>query len=201
MKSKRVAIFARVSNDDKGQDTDNQLVPLRQWAASAGYEIVGEYVDHISGRKGTDGRKLFAALFVDASKRKFDLVLFWSLDRFSREGLVPTLNYLQRLASYGVTFHSYQEAHLSTDNELARDILLAVMASLAKHEANRISERVKAGLERARRQGKRLGQKPVSVEVEGQIRAMLKTGIAKIKIGKTFGVGTSCAAGGSGVVR
>jgi DNA invertase Pin-like site-specific DNA recombinase len=191
MKSKRVAIYARVSTDDKGQDTGNQLVPLRQWVASAGYEVVGEYVDHISGRKGTDVRKQFAALFANASKRKFDLVLFWSLNRFGREGMVPTLNYLQRLASYGVAFHSYQEAHLSTDNELARDILLAVMASLAKHEANRISARAKAGLERARRQGKRLGRKPESADVKRQIRAMLKTGMGKIKIGKTLGIGTS----------
>ncbi|HEY2526412.1 MAG TPA: recombinase family protein [Xanthobacteraceae bacterium] len=87
-KSKRVAISARVSTDDKGQETDNQLVEVRQWAASAGYDVVGEYVDHISGRKGTDGRKQFAALFADASKRKFDLVLFWSLDRFSRPYIV-----------------------------------------------------------------------------------------------------------------
>jgi DNA invertase Pin-like site-specific DNA recombinase len=58
--------------------------------------------DHESGRKGTNGRKQFAALFEDAHKRKFDCVLFWALDRFTREGMVPTIMHLQRLASYGV---------------------------------------------------------------------------------------------------
>jgi DNA invertase Pin-like site-specific DNA recombinase len=107
-----------------------------------------EYIDHESGRKGSDKRKRFAALFEDASRRKFDLVLFWALDRFSREGIVRAINYLQRLDSYGIAFHSYTEAHLATDNELVRNVLLAVMSSLAKVEAEKISERVKAGLQR-----------------------------------------------------
>src|SRR5262249_11523808 len=95
--------------DDKGQDPENQLRQLRQWCASAGHELVHEYVDHESGRKGTKDRKQFAALFEDAHKRKFDCVLFWALDRFTREGMVPTILHLQRLASYGVGFHSYTE--------------------------------------------------------------------------------------------
>ena len=74
------------------------------------------------------------------TRRKFDCVLFWALDRFTREGMVPTIMHLQRLASYGVGFHSYTEAHLATDNELARNILLALLASLAKVEAQKISE-------------------------------------------------------------
>jgi DNA invertase Pin-like site-specific DNA recombinase len=115
----RVAIYARVSTDDKGQDPENQLAQLRAWCASAGHEIAGEYVDHESGRKGADKRKQFAALFEDANRRKFDCVLFWALDRFSREGMVPTILHLQRLAACGVSFHSYTEAHLSTDNELS----------------------------------------------------------------------------------
>ena len=97
-----------------------------------------EYVDHESGRKGAKDRKQFAALFEDAHKRKFDCVLFWALDRFTREGMVPTILHLQRLASYGVGFHSYTEPHLATDNELVRNILLALLASLAKVEAQKI---------------------------------------------------------------
>src|SRR5215467_1305850 len=93
----RIAIYARVSTDDKGQDPENQLRQLRQWCASAGHELVHEYVDHESGRKGTKDRKQFAALFEDAHKRKFDCVLFWALDRFTREGMVPTIMHLQRL--------------------------------------------------------------------------------------------------------
>jgi DNA invertase Pin-like site-specific DNA recombinase len=70
------------------------------------------FVEHESGRKGADKRKQFAALFEDAAKRKFDCVLFWALDRFSREGMAQTIGHLQRLTSYGVTFHSYTEPHL-----------------------------------------------------------------------------------------
>jgi DNA invertase Pin-like site-specific DNA recombinase len=83
----RVAIYARVSTDEKGQDPENQLRELRAWCASSGHTITQEYVEHESGRKGADKRKQFAALFDDAAKRKFDLVLFWALDRFSREGI------------------------------------------------------------------------------------------------------------------
>ena len=130
----RIAIYARVSTDDKGQDPENQLRQLREWCANAGHKLVQEFVDHESGRKGVNGRKQFAALFEDAHKRRFDCVLFWALDRFTREGMVPTIMHLQRLASCGVGFHSYTEPHLATDNELVRDILLALLASLAKQE-------------------------------------------------------------------
>jgi predicted site-specific integrase-resolvase len=76
----RIAIYARVSTDDKGQDPENQLRQLRQWCADAGHTITHEYIDHESGRKSARERKQFAALFEDAHKRQFDCVLFWALD-------------------------------------------------------------------------------------------------------------------------
>src|SRR5882672_2840607 len=79
----RIALYARVSTSDKGQDPENQLAQLREW--SHDHKIVGEYVDHESGRKAQ--REAFTKLFDDAAKRRFDCVLFWSLDRFSREGM------------------------------------------------------------------------------------------------------------------
>src|SRR5262249_28116056 len=79
----RVAIYARVSTDDKGQNPENQLISLREWCARSGHEIVAEYVEHESGRKGAEGRRQFARLFEDAHRRQFDMVLFWALDRFS----------------------------------------------------------------------------------------------------------------------
>jgi DNA invertase Pin-like site-specific DNA recombinase len=106
-----------------------------------------------TGRKGAEKRKQFAALFEDAAKRKFDLVLFWALDRFSREGMAQTIGHLQRLTSYGVTFHSYTEPHLATDNELVRNILLALLSSLAKVEAQKMSDRTKAGMAPSEGQG------------------------------------------------
>jgi DNA invertase Pin-like site-specific DNA recombinase len=96
-------------------------------AQSAGHLIVEEYVDLESGRSAK--RKAFARLFEDAHRRRFECVVFWALDRFSREGMVPTILHLQRLASFGVSFHSYTEAHLATDNELVRNILLALLAA------------------------------------------------------------------------
>jgi DNA invertase Pin-like site-specific DNA recombinase len=123
----RIALYARVSTTDKGQDPENQLA---HGSGGSGHTIVHEYVDHESGRKAD--RKAFIKLFDDASRRRFDCVLFWSLDRFSRGGIVPTILHLQRLAAWGVAFHSYTEPHLATDNELARNIILATLSSLAR---------------------------------------------------------------------
>src|SRR5207244_4060130 len=140
-----------------------QLQQLRTWCGRMDHEIVREYVEHESGTKGADRRPQYARLFVEAARREFDMVLVWALDRFSRTGLTSTVVDLERLSSHGVGFHSYSEPHLSTDNELVRDVLLAVLASLAKLERQKIGERTKAGLERARAKGKRLGRAPFSV--------------------------------------
>jgi DNA invertase Pin-like site-specific DNA recombinase len=190
----RIAIYARVSTDDKGQDPENQLRQLRAWCASAGHEIVHEYIDKESGRKGTNGRKQFAALFEGAHRRQFDCVLFWALDRFTREGMVPTIMYLQRLASCGVGFHSYTEPHLATDSELVRDILLALLASLAKQEAKKISERTKAGLARARAQGKRLGRPGIDDKLKAKIVARIARGETPYRVAKDLGIDRHTAA-------
>ena len=144
-------------------------------------------MDYESGAKAD--REAFGKLFDDAAKRRFDLVLFWSLDRFSREGMIPTIFYLQRLAASGVSFHSYTEPFLSTDNELSRNILLAAMSSLAKQERLRISERTKAGLAKALRSGKRLGRPKVAAEKETAVRAAIAKGVGVVKISKSLGVG------------
>jgi DNA invertase Pin-like site-specific DNA recombinase len=184
----RIAIYARVSTNDKGQDPENQLQQLRQWCASAGHTIVHEYVDHESGRKSTKGRKQFAALFEDAHRRKFDCVLFWALDRFTREGMVPTIMHLQRLAGCGVSFHSYTEAHLSTDNELVGNILLAVMSSLAKVESQKIGERTRAGMARARAQGKRIGRPTLKPALQQKIAKQLAAGLSAYAVAKQLGI-------------
>jgi DNA invertase Pin-like site-specific DNA recombinase len=163
----RVAIYARVSTEDKGQDPTNQLLQLREWCANAGHICVGEYVDFQSGRKAD--REQFNLLFADAQLGEFDTVLFWALDRFSREGMIPTIDHLQRLAGYNVNFHSFTEPWLASDNELTRNILLAVMASLAKQEALRMSERTKAGMARAKANGKRIGRPAISEELRQKI--------------------------------
>jgi DNA invertase Pin-like site-specific DNA recombinase len=171
-----VAIYARVSTDDKGQDPENQLRQLRAWCARMGYPIVREYVEHENGGKGVEYRKQLAAMFTGAARREFDLLLVWSLDRFSREGMAATVGHLQRLASHGVAFRSFTEEHLSTENELVRNILLATLSSLAKLEREKISQRTRAGLERARAKGKVLGRPKFSNGDREKLIAALKSG-------------------------
>ena len=184
----RVAIYARVSTEDKGQDPENQLRELRAWCINTSHTITGEYVEHESGRKGADKRKEFARLFEDAAKRKFDLALFWALDRFSREGMTQTIVHLQRLNSHGVSFHSYTEPHLASDNELVRNILLALLSSLAKVEAQRIGERTKAGMARAKAKGVKIGRPRLGIELSQKIAKRAAKGETAYSIAKALGV-------------
>src|SRR6266550_2596077 len=190
----RVAIYARVSADDKGQEPENQLRELRDWVVNSSHIISREYVDYESGRKGAEKRKQFAALFDDAAQRKFDCVLFWALDRFSREGMAQTIIHLQRLLSYGVAFHSYTEPHLATDNELVRNILLALLSSLAKVEAQKISERTKAGLARAKANGKTLGRPSIAPKLRQQIAERIAAGETPYAVAKALGIDRHTAA-------
>jgi len=184
----RVAIYARVSTED--QTSENQLHELREYCQRSGFTVAEEYVDHgISGRKGARERPRFATMLADASKRKFDLVLVWALDRLTREGMAAAVGYLQKLACYGISFRSFTESHLSTENELVRDVLLAVVASLAKAEAAKASERTRAGLERAVRAGKRLGRpRALSGEQCAQVAARRAAGASLRAIGRELGV-------------
>src|SRR5450631_1163247 len=150
----KTAIYARVST--KKQDTDNQLTILREFAAKQGWEITAEYVDVVSG-SGKKERPRFLAMMQDASQRKFDLLLFWSLDRLSREGIVKTLGYLQQFKSWNVGWRSYTQPFLDTGNTMTTDIVLSVLAAVAQQERITISERTIAGLKRARRHGTRSG--------------------------------------------
>lgn len=139
-------------------------------------------------------RQQFAALFDDAAKRKFDCVLFWALDRFSREGMTQTIMHLQRLASYGVAFHSYTEAHLATDNELVRNVLLALLSSLAKVEAQKISERTRAGMARAKSKGIRVGRPKLDAELRQKIAQRAAKGETSYRIAKALGIDRHTAA-------
>lgn len=190
----RIAIYARVSTLDKGQDPENQLRELRAWCANSGHTISREYVEATSGRKGADKRKQFAALFEDAAKRKFDCVLFWALDRFSREGMAQTIVHLQRLTSYGISFHSYTEPHLATDNELVRNILLALLSSLAKVEAQKISDRTKAGMARAKAKGMKIGRPRIDVVLRQKIAQRASKGETPYAIAKALGIDRHTAA-------
>ncbi len=162
----RIALYARVSTKDKGQDHENQLMELREFVThktSEGWGVVHEYVDNASGK--TADRPAFKGLFEDASRKKFDMVLFWSLDRFSREGVFETLQHLQRLSSHGVDWFSYREEYLRSIG-VFKEAVLAILAAIAKQERIRISERVLAGLNRARAKGKHLGRPKAALRPE-----------------------------------
>jgi DNA invertase Pin-like site-specific DNA recombinase len=158
----KTAIYARVST--KKQDTDNQLTILREFAAKQGWEITAEYVDVVSG-SGKKERPRFLAMMQDASQRKFDLLLFWSLDRLSREGIVKTLGYLQQFKSWNVGWRSYTQPFLDTGNSMVTDIVLSVLAAVAQQERITISERTLAGLRRAKKAGKVLGRPAATVDL------------------------------------
>jgi len=179
----RCAIYSRVSTRDKGQDVENQLIQMRRFAATQGWEVYREYMDQKSG--GTSDRDGFQALLQDASQCKFDVVFFWSLDRFSREGVVETLGHLTRLSSYGVAYRSLTEQYLDSTG-IWKDAILAILATIAKQERIRLSERVRAGLERARRSGKKLGGPRSVVDVE-KIRALRDEGLSWELIGARTG--------------
>ena len=157
----RVAIYARVSTRDKGQDAENQLAQLRAFCGAQGWEVHREYVDYRSAK--SDDRLEFQSLFRDAGQRRFDLVLFWALDRFTREGVLATLKYLERLSAAGVGYRSFTEQYLDSCG-VFKDAVLAILAVIAKQERARISERVTAGLERARAAGRRGGRRALDVD-------------------------------------
>jgi DNA invertase Pin-like site-specific DNA recombinase len=162
MKQKRVAIYARVSTDK--QDADNQLAQLRAFAEQQGWLVVEEFIDTVSG-SGKKARPRFDACLLAASQRRFDVLLFWALDRLSREGVVKTVGYLEQLTAWGVGWRSYTQPFLDTGNEMTNSIVLAVLAAIAKQERVTISERTKAGLARVRRRGVKLGRPQATGEV------------------------------------
>jgi DNA invertase Pin-like site-specific DNA recombinase len=180
----RTALYARVSTRDKGQDTENQLAQLREFARTQGWTITGEYVDRVTGKHSD--RERFQKLFQDASQRQFDTVLFWSLDRFSREGVLETLNHLQRLSSYGVGYRSFTEQYLDSCG-CFKDAVLSILATIAKQERIRLSERTIAGLERARRAG-RIGGRPRLVVNRAKVQQMDAEGMTTREIGDELGI-------------
>lgn len=149
----KAALYVRVSTDK--QEADNQLLQLRPYCKKAGYEIFWEYVDLVSGTK--DNRPAWNQMFKDAQQRKFDVLVFWDLSRFSRQGTLYTLQMLKRLDNLGIQWDSYQEPYFRSVGEF-KEVVISIMATLAKVERDKISERTKAGLERAKTKGKTLGR-------------------------------------------
>lgn len=180
----KVALYARVSMRD-GQETDNQLSQLRGYCVRQGWEIAREYVDHVSG-SGKVKRPEFEAMMTDAKRGKFGLLMFWSLDRLSREGTLKTLKYLESLTDYGVGWKSHQEEYLDSVGPF-RDAVIAILSTIAKQERIRISERTKAGLETAKRKGRTLGRPRVRLDA-GEVMRLHGEGLGVRGIAEKMGV-------------
>ena len=176
------AIYARVSTKDKDQTNENQLRELRAFAERLGYSVYKEYCDQESG--GSAERPQFQQLFADAYQRRFDAVLFWSLDRFSREGVTETLNHLQRLTTTGVQFKSFTEQYLDSTG-VFRDAIIGFLAAIAKQERVRFSERIKAGQARS---NKAPGRPALADSVIAELRRLRGEGLSFKKIQMATGV-------------
>ena len=182
----KAALYARVSTRN-GQDTANQLKPLRRFAKTQRWKVVAEYEDRESGAKAE--RPQFRKMFDAASRHEFDVLLFWSLDRFSREGIVPTLRSLERLTAYGVKWRSLQEPFIDTTTEFG-DVIAAFVAKIAELERKRIQQRILAGLENARARGSVLGR-PRKIVDRKKTRRLRSEGLSLRSIAKKMNVSKS----------
>ena len=183
----RVALYARVSTD--GQTCDNQLQALREAAVRSGWEVVAEFVDHaVSGAKGRQERPQFDAMLKAATRREFDLVAAWSVDRLGRS-LQDLIGFLSELHALGVGLFLHQQGIDTTTP--AGKAMFQMMGVFAEFERAMIQERVRAGLARAKADGKRLGRPKVGNEKEHLIRKLRDGGKGIRAVAREAGVGVS----------
>lgn len=182
---KRVVIYARVSTQD--QELQNQITQLQAYASGQEWTVCEVITDIGSGAKGREERTGLDRVFQLAHQRKFDLVLFWALDRFSREGSRKTIGYLTQLESFGVGFHSYTESYLSTLG-IFSDTIISLLATLGRQEAIRVSERTKAGLQRAVANGKQLGRPRTDSRRIAQAKELKSQGLSLSAVAERMGV-------------
>ena len=154
----RVGLYARVSTSDRDQDPETQLVALRDYCRMQGWEVVSEYVDQASARDIAH-RTAWRQLLDDAARRRFKAVVVFKLDRAFRS-VKDMHDTLAAWDAVGVAFRSMRE-QFDTATAVGR-LLLNLLAAVAEFELEMIRERVKAGMDRARRQGKRIGRPRVT---------------------------------------
>jgi DNA invertase Pin-like site-specific DNA recombinase len=187
--SRTVAIYSRVSTDR--QTTENQERELQAIADRMGWTVVKVYRDQgISGAKSRKDRPAFDALWKDAARRRFDIIMAWSVDRLGRS-LQDLVAFLTDVHGYGVDLFLHTQGVDTTTS--GGKALFQMMGVFAEFERSMIRERVMSGLERAKAQGKTLGRRPIDSKKEAAIRADLlaaKAGIMKLAAAHGVGVGT-----------
>ena len=177
----RVAIYARVSTTDKGQDVELQLRELRTFAQTRGWAIHREYLDEgISGSRVN--RPALDRLLTACRRRQVDIVLVWRLDRLGRslKHLIMTLDEFQSLGVAFVSLHEQLDCTTATGQ-----LLLHLLGAFAEFERAIIRERVKAGLANARIKGKRLGRPSLGID-HAQVKSLRKTGRSIRQIAHTL---------------
>jgi len=184
---KRAAIYARVSTDK--QTVNNQLQELHKVAERHGWEVVSEYKDRgISGAKGRDKRPQFDAMLKAANRREFDVIMSWSVDRLGRS-LQHLVEFLGDIQQKGVDLYLHQQ-NIDTSTPSGK-AMFQMVGVFAEFERAMIQERVKAGLARARKEGKVLGRPKSSAAIEASIIKLRSEGKGMLAIAKELGVGTS----------
>ena len=151
----RAAIWLRVSTGE--QHAENQLPDLQAWAERRGWEVVKVYEVEQSAWVG-EGPKLLSEVYNDARMGYFNILLVWALDRLSRRGPQAIMEIITRLEHFGCQIYSLQEPWMETVGATNRELLLAFSGWAARDESNKRSERTKAGMERARAEGKQIGR-------------------------------------------
>jgi len=194
--SARVAIYARVSTTNHGQDASLQTREMRQFAEARGWTLADEYVDQgVSGAK--DSRPELNPLMADAKRRRFDVVLVWKLDRFGRS-LRHLVNALAEFESLNIAFVSLSDnLDLST---ASREAQFNIIGAMAEFEQALIQERVKAGIRNALAKGRRIGRPRVAVDA-AKIAALRASGLSWRTIERELGISVRTArrfAAGSG---
>mgnify|MGYP001156633136 CR=1 FL=1 len=180
----KISIYSRISKESS--DNMNQLIILRDYCQRMDYDIYDEYVDIVSG--GSPNRPEFNRMMEDASKRKFDMLLFFALDRLTREGTRKTIQYLQMLDDYGITYKSYSEQYLDSSG-IFKDVIISLLSTLAKQERMRTGERVRAGLEKSRRLYNRVGGRPpINDSTVKKIKKLKSEGMSIMAISKELNV-------------
>jgi DNA invertase Pin-like site-specific DNA recombinase len=185
-KVKQAAIYVRVSTD--GQTVENQTRELCQIAERRGWQVVETYSDvGISGGKGRDKRPGLDRMLNDASRRKFDVVMAWSIDRLGRS-LIDLLATVQNLEACGVDLYLDQQS-IDTTTPTGK-LMFQVTGAFAEFERSIVRQRVRLGLKRAVSQGKHLGRPPITVELERKAQRALRKGTGILKVAKLVGLGT-----------
>jgi DNA invertase Pin-like site-specific DNA recombinase len=183
LKARRTAIYARISTDETRQNPETQLLQLREYATLRGFEIVGEYIDYASGKHAE--RTSYKKLIDTVRKRQVDVVLVFHYDRLARSTieLITRVDEFHRL---GVDFISYQQ-HVDTTTDIGK-LYFTIMAGLAEYESAQIGRRVKAGMERAKAQGKRISRPPLAARIRQQIKPLRQQGVSIRQIAAQLGV-------------